>query len=88
VEQHSFSAMGQTYIRYVFSTGEGLPKHIHDVDHLTIVASGKIKASTDTKEVERTPQDPPILFRASRFHEIIALEDNTVVLNVFEGGHG
>lgn len=88
MQQHSFSAMGQTYIRYVFATGEGLPKHIHDVDHLTIVAAGRIKAATDTREVERTPSDPPILFRASRFHEIVALEDNTIVLNVFGGGNG
>lgn len=85
MQQHSFSAMGQTYVRYVFASGEGLPKHIHDVDHLTIVAAGKIKVFTDTREVERTPQDPPILFRASRFHEIVALQDDTVVLNVFVG---
>jgi len=80
--------MGQTYVRYVFGKGEGLPKHIHDVDHLTIVAAGSIKAVSDTRELERTPQDPPILFRASKYHEIVALEDNTIVLNVFGGGNG
>jgi quercetin dioxygenase-like cupin family protein len=88
VEQHSFSAMGQTYVRYVFSRGEGLPKHQHDVDHLTIVAAGKIKASTDARQIERGPTDSPILFRANRAHEIEALEDDTVILNVFETTHG
>jgi quercetin dioxygenase-like cupin family protein len=78
--------MGCTYIRYVFSVGEGLPIHVHDVDHLTIVSSGRIRASSGSRTIERSPFDAPILFKANNHHEIVALEDDTVILNVFLGG--
>jgi quercetin dioxygenase-like cupin family protein len=83
VYQHGFAVLGRTFVRYVFARGEGLPRHQHDVDHLTLVAAGRIVARTDDRVLERGPTDPPILFRANRAHEIEALEDGTVVLNVF-----
>jgi quercetin dioxygenase-like cupin family protein len=85
VEQHSFAALGQSFVRYVCARGEGLPRHQHDVDHLTIVAAGRIVARADARVVERGPTDPPILFRAGRAHEVEALEDGTVFINVFSG---
>lgn len=85
MDQQAFTALGQSFVRYVCARGEGLPRHQHDVDHLTIVAAGRILARTDDRTVERGPTDPPILFRAHRAHEIEALEDDTVVLNVFAG---
>jgi quercetin dioxygenase-like cupin family protein len=85
VEQRAFSGLGQSFVRYVCARGEGLPRHQHDVDHLTIVAAGRIVARTDERSLERGPDDAPIIFRAGRFHEIEALEDGTVVLNVFSG---
>ncbi len=86
MEQQAFSALGQSFVRYVCARGEGLPRHQHDVDHLTIVAAGRVVARTDDRVVERGPLDAPILFRAGRAHEIEALEDGTVMLNVFAGG--
>jgi quercetin dioxygenase-like cupin family protein len=86
VDQRAFSALGQSFVRYVCARGEGLPRHQHDVDHLTIVAAGRVVARTDERVLERGPADPPILFRANRAHEIEALEDGTVVLNVFPVG--
>jgi hypothetical protein len=85
MNQHIFSAFGQTYVRYVFNVNEGLSMHMHDVDHLTIVASGRIIATTDSRSVEKSPNDTPILFKAHRRHEIKALEKNTVIINVFKG---
>ncbi len=86
MDQRAFSALGQSFVRYVCARGEGLPRHQHDVDHLTIVAAGRVVARTDERVLERGPADPPILFRANRAHEIEALEDGTVVLNVFPVG--
>lgn len=86
MEQQAFAALGQTFVRYACARGEGLPRHQHDVDHLTIVAAGRIVARTDERTLERGPGDPPILFRAHRAHELEALEDGTVILNVFPVG--
>jgi len=85
VDQQAFAALGQSFVRYVCARGESLPRHQHDVDHLTIVAAGRVVARTDARVLERGPADPPILFRANRYHEIEALEDGTVILNVFSG---
>lgn len=86
MDQQAFAALGQSFVRYVCARGEGLPRHQHDVDHLTIVAAGRVVARTDERVLERGTADPPILFRANRAHEIEALEDGTVILNVFAGG--
>jgi quercetin dioxygenase-like cupin family protein len=83
VEQRVFAGLGCSFQRYDLARGEGLPVHQHDVDHLTVVAAGRIVARTDTRTLEVGPNDKPILFRAGRAHEIEALEDGTVVLNIF-----
>jgi quercetin dioxygenase-like cupin family protein len=85
MEQRAFTGLGCSFQRYVLARGEGLAMHQHDVDHLTIVAAGRIIARNDERVVERGPADAPILFRANRAHEIEAIEDGTVVLNVFAG---
>lgn len=85
MDLHQLSAMGMRIDRYTFSHGEGLPIHQHDEDHLTVVATGRIVARTDTRTLEVGPTDKPILFRAGRAHEIKALEDGTIVLNIFRG---
>lgn len=85
MEQRAFSGLGCSFQRYDLARGEGLPMHQHDVDHLTVVAAGRIAVRTEARAVERGPADAPILFRAGRAHEIEAIEDGTVVLNVFAG---
>lgn len=85
MDQHLFEALGQSFVRYIFEKGEGLPRHQHNVDHLTIVAAGRVVARTDDRVLERGPSDAPILFRAGRSHEVFALENETVILNVFPG---
>lgn len=83
MDLHQFTAMGVRIDRYVFARGEGLKPHQHDEDHLTVVGAGSILARSGDREVERGPLDTPILFRAERTHSIEALEDGTVVLNIF-----
>lgn len=72
------------------SIGDILPKHNHDEDtvHITIVARGRVQAySHDWETVAEAGQ---ILdFRAGEPHELMALEDNTRIINIIKkhGGH-
>lgn len=81
--QRQATAMGLRIDRYVFARGEGLSPHQHNEDHLTIVTSGKILARNQDREIERSPNDAPILFRSGREHSIEAIEDETTILNIF-----
>lgn len=63
--------------------GDVLPKHTHDETnvHITVVCKGKIKAYSHDWEVEATPGQV-VDFRAGEPHEIMALEDNTRIINI------
>lgn len=63
--------------------GDILLKHVHTENdvHITIVARGKLKAySHDWEKVAEAGQI--IDFRAGEPHELMALEDNTRIINV------
>lgn len=71
--------------------GDVLEKHTHGEDdvHLTIVARGRLKASSH--DWEKTAEAGQILdFRPGEPHELEALEDRTRVINIIkkysEGG--
>lgn len=70
--------------------GDVLPKHVHDETnvHITIVARGKVKAYSHDWEKEAVAGQ--ILdFRVGEPHELMALEDNTRIINIlknFVGG--
>lgn len=85
MKERTFHALGGEFTRYTFATGEGLPRHNHDRDHLMIVLSGRVRVTMDTSWHEFGPEDQPVLFRAPKFHAIEALEPASI-LNVFEKG--
>ena len=63
--------------------GDMLPKHNHDASnvHITVVARGKLKAYSHDWEMEATAGQ--ILdFRPNEPHELVALEDNTRIINI------
>jgi quercetin dioxygenase-like cupin family protein len=62
-----------------------LPGHIHDETnvHITIVCKGKIKAYSHDWEIEAIPGQV-IDFRVGEPHEIMALEDNTRIINIIK----
>lgn len=65
--------------------GDSLPKHMHtetDV-HITVVCKGKIKAYSHDWEIEATPGQI-VDFRVGEPHEIMALEDNTRIINIIK----
>jgi quercetin dioxygenase-like cupin family protein len=65
--------------------GDILPKHIHDETnvHITIVCKGKIKAYSHDWEKEAIAGQI-IDFRIGEPHEIMALEDNTRIINLLK----
>lgn len=71
-------------------TGDILPKHNHtdQTVHITIVARGKLKAYSHDWERELSAGQI-VDFRAGEPHELMALEDNTRIINIVKkyGGH-
>lgn len=66
--------------------GEGLPRHEHTYSHLTICHAGSIAVRKEGKELVMTKDTQPVNLVANEWHEIEALEDNTVFVNVFAEG--
>ena len=66
--------------------GEGLPRHEHAYSHLTMCHAGScvIRKEGIEKIIDKNTQ--PINLKAAEWHEIEALEDGTVFVNVFAEG--
>jgi quercetin dioxygenase-like cupin family protein len=79
-----FNAGDLSGIIYDFEkVGDVIPKHVHDEhdNHVTIVTKGRLKAFSHDWEIEATAGQ--ILdFRAGEPHELVALEDNTRIINI------
>lgn len=77
---------GTTLNVYHASKGEGLPKHVHAYSHLTMCHSGSIKVSNERRSLMMTKDTQPVNLVANEWHEIEALEDETIFVNVFAEG--
>ena len=66
--------------------GEGLPSHDHPYSHLTMCHAGSIIVRKEGRELVMTQDTQPVNLIANEWHEIEALEDNTVFVNVFAEG--
>jgi len=65
--------------------GDILPKHVHDESnvHVTIVISGLLKSySHDWETISKAGQI--IDFRVGEPHELMALQDNTRIINILK----
>ena len=78
-----FQYNGITFSYYKGDKGEGLPRHEHLVSHLTFVASGKTCVRKENIYREMIAGDQPLNLKEIEWHEIEALEDNTVFVNIF-----
>lgn len=77
---------GTTLNIYHAAKGEGLPKHSHVFSHLTICHAGSIKVSNERRSLVMTKDTQPVNLVADEWHEIEALEDGTVFVNMFSEG--
>ena len=80
---HSFTYDGARINVYYANKGEGLPKHDHIYAHASFCTSGSVIIRKENKELVMDKTTQPVNLKESEWHEIEALEDNTVFINVF-----
>jgi quercetin dioxygenase-like cupin family protein len=79
---HTFSYDGVTLNIFYVTVGEGIPRHSHEYSHATFCTSGSIIVRKEGKSLVADKNTQPINLIASEWHEIEALEDGTVFINV------
>ena len=80
---HSFTYDGAVLNIYHANKGEGLPAHSHTYAHATFCTAGSCVVRKEGKEVIFRKETQPANLVAGEWHEIEALEDGTVFINVF-----
>lgn len=83
-----FAYAGARVLIYHANKGEGLPMHQHRFSHATMCHAGSCAVRKGEKEVVINRDTQPINLVADAPHEIEALEDGTVFVNIFENGKG
>lgn len=83
---HQVTYDGATVNVYHANKGQGLPRHEHDYAHLTMCHAGSCLVTKKNKSVTMTKDTQPVNLLADGWHEIEALEDGTVFVNVFAEG--
>jgi quercetin dioxygenase-like cupin family protein len=68
---------------YHADAGQGLPRHEHLYSHLTICTAGSCIVRKENRSLVMTKDTQPVNLVANEWHEIEALEDGTVFINVF-----
>jgi quercetin dioxygenase-like cupin family protein len=77
---------GSTLNIFHANKGEGLLRHEHTFSHLTMCHAGSCVVRKEGRELVMTKDTQPVNLVANEWHEIEALEDGTVFVNVFAGG--
>jgi quercetin dioxygenase-like cupin family protein len=83
---HSLTYDGATLNIFHVNKGEGLPAHNHLYAHATMCLAGSCIVRKEGKELVMTKKTQPVNLVADDWHEIEALEDNTVFANMFAEG--
>jgi len=83
---HNFTYDGATLNVYHANKGEGLAKHDHMYSHATVCHSGSCLVSLEGRTHTINKYSKPLNLPAGEWHEIEALEDDTVFVNVFAEG--
>lgn len=81
--KHSFTYDGAQLNVYHASKGFGLPKHSHMYSHATICHNGSCVLRLEGREKIINKHSGAFNLPAGEWHEIEALEDDTVFVNVF-----
>lgn len=84
--KHEFTYEGATIRIMHANKGEGIPAHSHAYSHATVCHAGSIIVRKENKELVMTKDTKPVNLVAGAWHEIEALEDGTVFVNVFAEG--
>jgi len=81
--KHIFTYDGATVNIFHANKGEGLPKHEHAYAHATFCTAGSCVVRKEGKEVIFDKTTQPANLKENEWHEIEALEDGTVFVNIF-----
>ena len=84
--RHSFTYDGAQLNVYHANVGEGLPRHEHIYAHATICHAGRCLVTLEGRSYTINKDSQPLNLPANQWHEIEALEDGTVFVNVFAEG--
>ena len=84
--KHGFTYDGAQLNVYHANIGEGLPKHEHGYSHAIICHNGSCLVSLEGRSYTINKNSKPLNLPAFEWHEIKALEDDTVFVNVFAEG--
>jgi len=84
--RHNFTYDGAQLNVYHADKGQGLPKHQHGFSHATMCNSGSCLVSLEGRSYTIDKNSQPLNLPANEWHEIEALEDETVFVNVFAEG--
>jgi len=83
VPKHTFTYDGAVLNIYHANKGQGLPRHDHRYAHATFCTSGKCVVRKENKQLIMDKTTTPVNLLENEWHEIEALEDETVFVNVF-----
>lgn len=84
IPHHSITYAGAQLNVYHANKNEGLPMHGHEYNHAVLCHSGCCKVSLENgKSIVMNKDTQPINLLAGVQHEIEALENDTVFVNVF-----
>jgi hypothetical protein len=84
--KYTFNYDGVRVNIYHANKGEGLPKHDHIYSHATMCHSGSCAIRKEGKDYVVNKNHSPFNLVAHEWHEIEALEDGTVFVNIFAEG--
>jgi quercetin dioxygenase-like cupin family protein len=83
---HGFAYEGTQLNVYHADKGQGLPKHEHIYPHATMCNAGSCLVRLEGRSYTINKNSQPLDLPANEWHEIEALEDGTVFINVFAEG--
>ena len=83
---HKITYDGATLNVYHANKGQGIPRHEHAYAHLTMCHAGSCLVTKENKSLTMTKNTQPVNLTANEWHEIEALENGTVFVNVFAEG--
>ena len=86
VPQHMVTYDGAVLNVYHCDKGQGLPRHEHTYAHLTMCHAGSCIVRKEGRKLVMTKDTQPVNLTGNEWHEIEALEDGTVFVNVFAEG--
>ena len=83
IPRHSFTYDGAQINVFHANKGQGLPSHSHSYSHAIMCNAGSCLVSLEGRKYTINKDSQPLNLPANEWHEIEALEDDTVFVNIF-----